>query len=152
MALASLIQWNVSVLCNRLSELPRGSSRFSVGIFALQEANLVLSEERISNYTPCYSNTFHASSNSRASNAPLSRIRASCPGTIVIAGDFNSIHVLWGGLRDFSRGRGLMNALFSEDLLVLNDGSPTVISATSIQCPRSCNALPTCFLCLVCGT
>lgn len=56
----------------------------------------------------------------------IDRIRASCPGLILICGDFNADHT-WRGLENSPRRNALMNVLFCADLLVLNDGSATFL-------------------------
>ena len=49
------------------------------------------------------------------------------PKPFLILGDFNAKHGMWGsGLND-SRGLMMTDVIFDEELLVLNDGSPTCI-------------------------
>lgn len=57
----------------------------------------------------------------------ISKLRAAYPRPGVRCGDFSARNTLWNGLHDFARGIALMNALLSEDLDVLNDGSPTCV-------------------------
>ncbi|GBP06353.1 RNA-directed DNA polymerase from mobile element jockey [Eumeta japonica] len=47
-----------------------------------------------------------------------------CP-PILISGDFNSWSTLWGSAETNSRGKILENFILNEDLIILNNGSPT---------------------------
>ena len=53
------------------------------------------------------------------------------PQPCVIVGDFNSYHTLWGCNTDDTRGRCVRNFIETQDLILLNNGSPTRIGHQS---------------------
>lgn len=55
----------------------------------------------------------------------LDKIIQSLPKPIVVLGDFNAHHFLWGAPNDDGMGNGLMEIINDHNLCVLNDGSPT---------------------------
>lgn len=65
--LPTVLQWNARGLRARLSELRREVSRTPFDILALQEANVLPSEIRLSQYTPYHARTLHPSGRSRSS-------------------------------------------------------------------------------------
>lgn len=55
----------------------------------------------------------------------LSELRKMFPGRLIICGDFNAHHPLWGSGKTTSRGTSLVHDLEATDLCLANDGSPT---------------------------
>nr|CAI5869199.1 unnamed protein product [Callosobruchus analis] len=51
-------------------------------------------------------------------------------GSIIIGGDFNAHHVMWGSYKINASGSNIANLLNQTDLVILNDGSSTKISRT----------------------
>nr|CAI5829658.1 unnamed protein product [Callosobruchus analis] len=52
-------------------------------------------------------------------------------GSIIIGGDFNGHHDLWGSYKINTAGSNIVNLLNQTDLVILNDGSQTKISRSS---------------------
>nr|CAI5835596.1 unnamed protein product [Callosobruchus analis] len=49
-------------------------------------------------------------------------------GDTLFCGDFNCHHTLWGSAQDQNNGKRLVQALNSQNLIVLNEGNPTRVS------------------------
>lgn len=58
----------------------------------------------------------------------LDHLVAQLPGRKFIGGDFNAHSTVWGNSRTDRRGRCITDTLEREDLILLNDGSPTLLS------------------------
>lgn len=65
--LPHVLQWNTRGLRTRVAELRREVLRTPFNVLALQEANVLPSEARISKYTPYHGRTSHPSGRSRSS-------------------------------------------------------------------------------------
>lgn len=63
----------------------------------------------------------------------LKNIITQLPTPFFILGDFNAHNSLWGDSRTDLRGRIIEDVLLSENLLLLNDGSPTYIHRGSLS-------------------
>ena len=50
---------------------------------------------------------------------------SSLPRPIIVCGDLNAHHTIWGGKRQNRRGAVIADSLLGQDLVVLNDGTPT---------------------------
>lgn len=62
------------------------------------------------------------------------RLRAlltATPGPWIITGDFNAHHPLWGSQKTDSRGRQVFSFALEQQLLCVNDGSPTFLRGTT---------------------
>lgn len=55
----------------------------------------------------------------------LTRIHQLCPGDVILCGDFNAHHNLWGSRSPTRRGRDIVQAMETLDLIVANTGEPT---------------------------
>lgn len=57
----------------------------------------------------------------------LCQIARQCPGHLILCGDFNAHHSVWGGCRNTSRGKSLDIVTSSLHLEALNDGTPSYV-------------------------
>ena len=55
----------------------------------------------------------------------LNELLTDCPKNIIICGDFNAHNKLWGSVNTDSNGRVMEEFIQHNDLVLLNDGSPT---------------------------
>lgn len=59
----------------------------------------------------------------------LLQVKAALPGPLLLCGDLNAHHPLWGSHKTDTRGQTIANSLQDSDLLVANTGEPTFIRA-----------------------
>lgn len=50
-----------------------------------------------------------------------------CQKPFIIAGDFNAHHSIWGSHKDDRRGKIIESIVSDQELIILNDGSPTFV-------------------------
>lgn len=67
------------------------------------------------------------------SRTKLDNLINSVPGPLLIAGDFNAHHPMWGSSRVDSRGRDVLECINDNNLVLLNDGEFTTIGSNSWQ-------------------
>ncbi|KAF4527282.1 hypothetical protein B566_EDAN007003 [Ephemera danica] len=60
-----------------------------------------------------------------------SRFQSSYSNKLIIGGDFNAHHTLWGGRFNSSKGNEIVKFINDNDVILLNDGSFTRIGATN---------------------
>ena len=58
----------------------------------------------------------------------LEDIIVTLPAPLILSGDFNNHHTLWGSTKPDRRGKTIENLLNNQDLILLNTGSPTHFS------------------------
>lgn len=61
----------------------------------------------------------------------FNRLLHSIPKPLIIAGDFNAHHTIWGCNRTNSRGRDIMDVMDDNDLMLLNNDQPTTVGTNS---------------------
>ena len=73
----------------------------------------------------------YLSPSSRFDHKSLRDILSSAPDPCVLIGDFNAHHTLWGSLKTDVKGRNLVSFASDNELLLLNDGSPTFLRGST---------------------
>ena len=73
--------------------------------------------------------SFYCPPSVRFNKTKFNNLIKNISGPVIVAGDFNAHHTVWGCSSVDSRARDIIDVMEENDLVLLNDGSPTTIGS-----------------------